>query len=154
MLPSPTTSTTTRPVIIVTPSQGASLDIAIRGHRLVADQPGRSSGDERGPQPLEIFVSGLAACVATDAASYLRRHGIGTAGLEVSCSYDVGDHPTRVTSIRVAIAAPPHLPEERRAALLAMARHCTAHNTLLLPPHVEIGWELDEAQWSGTIEPD
>jgi uncharacterized OsmC-like protein len=129
--------------IRVTPGPGRSLDIDIRGHQLVADQPHEHPDLERGPQPIEIFVSGLAACVATYAASYLDRHGLEMSGLSVSASFTTGGRPTRVTDVSIVLTVPPHLPPARYAPLLAVAQHCTAHNTLLVPPPVEI--RLDQA---------
>lgn len=43
-----------------------------------------------------------------------------------------------MTTFVVRLHVPPGVPEERRAPLLAMASHCTIHNTLLNPPHVDI----------------
>jgi putative redox protein len=51
------------------------------------------------------------------------------------------DRPARVASLRVVVVPPPGLPEQRRAALLAVASHCTVHNTLHQPPEIEIGLE-------------
>jgi len=125
--------------IRVRPIGGHGYEIAVRGHRVVVDQPVDAGGEDRGAQPLELFVAALAACVATYAGSYLRRHGIDGAGLSVSCDYDLAaDRPARVGSIRVLVRLPEGVPAERRAPLLAMARYCTAHNTLRTPPQVDI----------------
>jgi uncharacterized OsmC-like protein len=51
------------------------------------------------------------------------------------------DRPARVSSLRLVIAPPPELPEQRRAGLLAVASHCTVHNTLQQPPEVDIELE-------------
>jgi putative redox protein len=130
-----------QPAIVVTPSTGKSLDLEVRGHHLVADHPTENGELVRGPEPLDIFVTGLAACVTTFAASYLRRNGFGTAGLSVAAaSYTVGDRPTRLTSITIRLTIPAHVPDERRAPLLAMAKHCTAHNSFVRPPVIDIDW--------------
>lgn len=51
-----------------------------------------------------------------------------------------GDHygPTRVDEITVSIDLPHGVPEERRPALLAVASHCTVHNSLHDRPLVSI----------------
>ncbi|MET8897008.1 hypothetical protein [Streptomyces albogriseolus] len=36
------------------------------------------------------------------------------------------------------IDPPPELPEQRRAGLLAVASHCTVHNTLHQPPEIAV----------------
>ena len=51
------------------------------------------------------------------------------------------DRPARVASLRLVVVPPPELPEQRRAALLAVASHCTVHNTLHQSP--EIAMELE-----------
>jgi uncharacterized OsmC-like protein len=85
-----------------------------------------------------VFVASLVACVAFYAGRYLTRHGDSRHGLEVTAAYDLAaDRPARVGAIRIRISAP-HLPAERRAALLAVVSHCTVHNSLLRPPDVRI----------------
>ncbi len=52
--------------------------------------------------------------------------------------FDIGGQPTRVTRIRVVITPPHDLPIQRRDAFLAVASHCTVHNTLTNPAPVDI----------------
>lgn len=47
------------------------------------------------------------------------------------------DRPARVASVDVRLTVP-GLPAERADALLAVARHCTVHNTLAQQPEVTI----------------
>lgn len=123
----------------VVPLIGHAYQVEVRGHRLVVGQPPNAQGVDLGPQPLELFVGGLAACVVTFAGSYLTRNGIDTRGLRARCSYDiVADHPLRVGAVRITIDLPAGVPPERRAPLLAMTRHCTACNTFAHPPSVAI----------------
>ncbi len=48
------------------------------------------------------------------------------------------DRPAGVGSVSVGIKVPAGLPDARRQALLAVASHCTVHNTLRQPPAVKI----------------
>jgi putative redox protein len=48
------------------------------------------------------------------------------------------ERPARVGAIRLRILVPGGIPAERRAALLAVASHCTVHNTLRQEPGVSI----------------
>jgi len=135
----PAAASAARGAITVTPLAGHAYVVAARGHQLVVDQPLESHGTDMGLQPLELFVGGLAACVATYAGGYLSRHGIAPDGLRVTCEYELAsDRPARVGSVRIAIQLPDGVPPAQRAPLLAVARHCTAHNTLQHPPAVEI----------------
>jgi putative redox protein len=118
---------------------GESYEVTVRGHRLVVDQPAEAGGQDAGPTPTELFVAALASCVAFYAGRYLTRHGYSRDGLAVSAGYDMaGDRPARVSGIRLTVRVPAGLPPERRAALRAVASHCTVHNSLAVPPPVII----------------
>lgn len=117
---------------------GDRFAIEIRGHTITVDQPVDAGGADTAPTPTELFVAGLASCVAFYARRYLARHHISADGLLVSADFDIGGQPTRVTRIRVRITSPQDLPAERRDAFLAVASHCTVHNTLSNPAPVDI----------------
>jgi putative redox protein len=117
---------------------GDRFTIEVRDHVLTVDQPLADGGEDSAPTPTELFVAGLASCVAHYARRYLARHDLPTDGLEVSTTYEMGMRPSRVAGIALAITLPAGVPEERRAALLAVASHCTVHNTLDAPPVVRV----------------
>jgi len=112
--------------------------VDIRGHKLTVDQPVSAGGRDAGPTPTELFVAGLATCVAFYARRYLARHRIDDTGLAVEATFEAGDRPARVTRIEVVLTPPTALPADRLEAFLAVAAHCTVHNTLLDPPQVDI----------------
>ena len=114
------------------------FEIDVRGHRLHVDQPLADGGGDAAPTPTELFVVSLASCVAFYARRYLARHQLRTEGLRVEASYEMAEHPTRVGAITLSIAVPPSTPDARRAALLAVASHCTVHNSLEHPPEVSV----------------
>ena len=117
---------------------GDRFRIEIRGHIITVDQPVDAGGADTAPTPTELFVAGLASCVAFYARRYLARHQLNTDGLHVSADFDLGARPTRVSRIRVLLTPPHDLPAQRRDAFLAVASHCTVHNTLAEPPPVDI----------------
>ncbi len=117
---------------------GDRFAVEIRGHTVTVDQPVDAGGEDSAPTPTELFVAGLASCVGFYARRYCRRHDIPADGLEVSAGFAIGGRPARVTDITVRITPPTALPPERLAAFLAVASHCTVHNTLDEPPAVEI----------------
>jgi uncharacterized OsmC-like protein len=126
----------------VTHVTGDAYAVEVRGHRLLVDQPTEAGGEDTAPTPTELFAASLATCVAFYAGRYLTRHGLDHAGLRVRTEFTMAtDRPARVSAVRVTVVPPPGLPEQRRAALLAVASHCTVHNTLHQPP--EIGIELE-----------
>jgi putative redox protein len=118
---------------------GESYEVTVRGHRLVVDQPAEAGGQDAAPTPTELFVASLASCVAFYAGRYLTRHGYSRDGLAVSAAYNLAtDRPARVSGIRMTVRVPASLPPGRRAALRAVASHCTVHNSLAVPPPVTI----------------
>ena len=46
--------------------------------------------------------------------------------------------PARVSAVRLRITVPAGVPAQRTDALLAVASHCTVHNTLRQQPEVSI----------------
>jgi LmbE family N-acetylglucosaminyl deacetylase/uncharacterized OsmC-like protein len=119
---------------------GDRFDISIRDHVVTVDQPADLGGDDAGPTPTELFVAGLASCVAFYAGRYLRRHQLDATGLSVETSYRLGSKPARVTWVDLKIHISLELPPERREGLLAVARHCTVHNSITASPEITIGF--------------
>ena len=117
---------------------GDRFVVGVRGHEIVVDQPVDAGGDDTAPTPTELLVASLAACVAFYARRYLRRHGLPEDGLRVTTTYRLGGRPSRVEALSVLLHLPDGVPEERRAPLLAVASHCTVHNTLASPPDVDV----------------
>jgi uncharacterized OsmC-like protein len=109
-------------------------------HCLITDQSDAAGGDGLGPTPVQLFVASLVACAAHYAGSYLARHHLSADGLTVNGDYVMAaDRPPRVASMSVTITPPTDLPRNRIAGLLAVAAHCTVHNTLTRPPVVHFG---------------
>ncbi len=105
---------------------------------ITVDQPISDGGEDTAPTPTELFVASLASCVAFYARRYLSRHSLPTGGLAVTAEYQMGSRPARVSDIQVGIRVPDGVPMERRAALLAVASHCTVHNSLADAPQVTV----------------
>lgn len=117
---------------------GDRFAVTVRGHDFEVDQPVEVGGDDAAPTPTELFIASLATCVAFYARRYLRRHELPEDGLAADVTYTLGGRPARVTDIRIGLRLPEGVPPERRDALLAVASHCTVHNTLVNPPAIDI----------------
>ncbi len=116
--------------------------VTVRGHALLVDQQVRDGGRDSAATPTELLVGSLASCVAFYAGRYLLRHGLDRSGLAVTAGFTLAtDRPARVSDVRMRISVPGGVPAQRRDALLAVASHCTVHNTLRQEPAVTI--ELD-----------
>ena len=122
--------------VSVTHDGGDRFSIAIRGHVVHVDQPEPDGGSDTGPTPTELFVASLAACVAFYASRYLKRHDLLEEGLTVTAQAESGTKPSRVASMTITLTLPEGIPQDKREALLAVASHCTVHNTLTHPPEV------------------
>lgn len=126
------------PMMRVDHQGGDRFAIQVRGHVVTVDQPEDMGGDDTGPTPTELFVAGLVSCVAFYARRYLRRHHLDEEGLVVEASYRMGEKPARVAAVDIEVVPPASLPAERREAFMAVARHCTVHNSLEMPPEVTV----------------
>jgi uncharacterized OsmC-like protein len=126
------------PSMRVRHEEGDRFAVVIRDHVLHVDQPRDVGGTDAGPTPTELFVAGLAACVGHYARGWLSRHEYDERGLAVDVDWAFAkDRPVRVGSIDVRLHAP-GVPAERRPGLLAVATHCTVHNSLTVPPEVHV----------------
>jgi uncharacterized OsmC-like protein len=118
---------------------GESYAAATRGHALLTDQPAATGGSDAAMTPTELLIASLGSCVAFYAGRYLARHGLDRDGLHVIAAFTTAaDRPARVGKIKLTIRVPGGVPPGRKAALLAVASHCTVHNTLRQTPDVAI----------------
>ena len=117
---------------------GDSFAINIRGHVITVDQPVSHGGDDTAASPTELFVASLASCVAFYARRFLARHSLPTEGLAVEATFEMESRPARVSGVNVRLIVPEGVPSEHRERLLAVATHCTVHNTLTSTPDVSI----------------
>jgi uncharacterized OsmC-like protein len=128
----------TSQVIRVDHKEGDLFEIGIRDHLVHVDQPVDAGGSDTAPTPTELFVASLASCVAFYVRRYLSRHSLPSDGLSVAAEFTMAERPARVGQVDVSIDLAQGVPDERRDALLAVASHCTVHNTLEDPPEVRI----------------
>jgi len=125
--------------ISVTYEGGDRYRIGNRGHEAMVDQPVEDGGEDSAPTPTELFVAGLASCVAFYGGRYLARHRLSTDGFAVDCSFAFAtSRPARVASIEIAVTLPEAFPPERREAFLAVVEHCTVHNSIVTRPDIRI----------------
>ena len=117
---------------------GETYMAATRGHVVLTDQPA-PAGEDAAMTPVELLVASLSSCTAFYAGRYLARHRLNRDGLQVTAEFTLATgNPARVPQVRQKLHVPGGLPPEREAALLAVASHCTVHNTLRQAPDVAI----------------
>jgi putative redox protein len=124
--------------VVATWLDGDRFELGVRGHRVIVDQPLDDGGADTGPSPTELFVAALAGCVAFYARRYLLRRDLPTEGLAVRTSYEMAKTPARVGAVELIIEVPAGVPHDHVERLLAVASHCTVHNTLTHAPDVDV----------------
>jgi putative redox protein len=125
--------------VIVRHVDGDAYAITARGHGMLTDQAVADGGKDAAATPTELLVASLASCVAFYTGRYLVRHGLDRAGLTVTAeSAMAAGRPARVGAVRLRITVPGGVPPQRTNALLAVASHCTVHNTLRQQPDISI----------------
>ena len=114
------------------------FEITARQHKLVSDQPAENFGHDEGMTPPELFLASLGACAAFYASQYLRKHKLATEGTTVRVVAEKAKDPARLDNFVIEVSSPIDLEERHQAGLDAAVRHCLIHNTLLLPPKINI----------------
>lgn len=97
---------------------------------------GRGIGADVFPNPTDVWVAALGACVAYYAGKYLRAHYL-LPGVTVTTTFKMGIGPARVARIEI-LAEAPGLAEDHREGFREAIEGCTIHNSLKSPPQVTI----------------
>ena len=93
--------------------------INVRQHRLSADEGAAMGGEDSGPNPYELLLSGLGACTSITLRMYAERKGWELGDIDVRLDFyrdeDGGEHIDRI----LVCSAP--LSDEQRQRLLEIA---------------------------------
>lgn len=117
---------------------GTRFDITSAPHTIVTDQPAEDGGKDEGMSPTDVFVGALASCVGYFVGRYCERHHISRDGLRIDADWSMAEQPHRVGAIALRIHLSSTLPPEHRERLLKVAHGCTVHQSLLVPPQIQI----------------
>ncbi|MFU8889254.1 MAG: OsmC family protein [Trueperaceae bacterium] len=118
---------------ITTASLGnGAFESQIGRHRIVTDAPQGMGGEDRGPEPAQLFVVSLGACVAAIVQAYCAAHEIDDRDLRVEVDFEKTGEPARLQRILVRIAVPhADMSSDRlRTVLQRVAEHCPVHETI------------------------
>lgn len=114
---------------------GQEFLVTAKGHQIIVDQPKEKGGADKGMNPLELFLSALAACVGVYARNYLNNAGLDAEKLKVRVSGGLAeDSPRRFKDIKIEIEAGDL--GGRKEAFLNFIRNCPVHNTLQGRPEI------------------
>ena len=140
-LPEPRVETTTEEGVLVKETHRSRFqqEIAVRAHRLLADEPKDAGGLDSGPNPYEFLLAGLGACTAMTLRLYAERKALPLDEVTVRLTHSkihAADCETCETKegmldrIDRAITLSGNLDETQRARLLEIADKCPVHRTL------------------------
>jgi uncharacterized OsmC-like protein len=124
--------------LTVTHEGGSRFDVTNGHHTLVTDQPVEDGGGDAGMSPVELFVGSLGSCVAYFVGRYCARHQIPYDGFTVDVEWSYAEQPHRVGSVGIKLNLPSVLTLDQRDKLLKVAHGCTVHQSLAVPPKVDI----------------
>lgn len=99
--------------------------------RLTAAEPMLSIEPREGTtlSPFHMLAASLATCTYSVLHGYAEHAGLPMDGLAIEVAWELGGDPYRVTRMDMELDWP-GLPENRRAAAVRAASHCTIHHTL------------------------
>ncbi|MBW3652381.1 MAG: OsmC family protein [Actinobacteria bacterium] len=103
--------------------------VKVRQHRLSADEPIESGGEDAGPSPQELLAASLASCTAVTMEMYAARKGWDLRDVEVECEFTPAERgcPTKFT---LTLRLPSSLTDEQVQRLKVIATKCPVHRTL------------------------
>ena len=116
--------------------------VAVREHRLTADEPREHGGEDSGPSPQELLAASLASCTAITMEMYAERKGWDVGDVTVEVEYEPAQRgsPTRFA---MQVHLPKELPEDARDRLMQIAAKCPVHRALEGEVMFEETLELD-----------
>jgi putative redox protein len=103
--------------------------VAVRQHKLSADEPPESGGEDSAPSPQELLAASLASCTAITMEMYAQRKGWDIGGVEVEAEYAPAERgcPTKFS---LTLRLPEDLTDEQVERLRVSAAKCPVHRTL------------------------
>ena len=106
-----------------------SFDLQQDGHNIIVDADEKVGGENKGPTPKGLLISGLVGCTGMDVASILRKMKIKYNKLELSAETEyTEDHPIVFKEIvmKYFIEGDPNIDTAKikRAVELSMTKYC------------------------------
>jgi putative redox protein len=117
-----------------------AVDLQAGKHRLVADEPASHGGDNAGPGPFSLLLSGLAACTAITLRMYAQRKGWNLTAVDVEAQLFRRGSESHIDR---SISLHGDLDEAQTARLLEVSERTPV--TLTLKGGVEIRTRLDQS---------
>ncbi len=120
--------------------QNLQVQIQASNHTLLADEPIRDGGEDKGPSPYDLLLSALAACKVMTVHLYARRKGWPIDTVTVSLTHnkiyardcaDCDSPPNaKIDEIHSQISFTGDLDDEQIGRLAQISNRCPVHRTL------------------------
>ncbi len=117
---------------------GVRFESESRGHKILTDQPVENGGEDSGPTPPELLLASLGTCAGFYAAQYLRIHRLPADDLTIRVEARKDLQPARLGAFRIEVDCHAAEDSKHRDGLLRAVQKCLIHNTLVLPPTIDI----------------
>ncbi len=117
---------------------GTRFDVVAGSHTVVTDQPTEDGGSDAGMSPVDLFIGSLASCVGYFVGRYCVRHRIPCEGFTIDVGWSMAEQPHRVGAVNMRLNLPAEITPSQQERLLKVAHGCTVHQSLAVPPKVEI----------------
>lgn len=132
--------------LTVTYQGGTRFNITSSRHTVMTDQPIEDGGTDAGMSPVELFVGSLAGCVGYFVARFCARHRIPADGLTIDAEWSMAEQPHRVGAVALRLWLPADVTAAQQERLLKVAQGCTVHQSLAVPPAVEIALKTGQRE--------
>jgi putative redox protein len=134
-------------VVVVRETRNSKFQqtVSVGPHRLLADEPVTSGGEDSGPGPYDFLLAGLGACTSMTMRMYADRKSLPLERVTVTLKHskihaeDCAECETKggmLDQIDRTIAMEGALDAEQRAKLMEIADKCPVHRTLTSEIHI------------------
>jgi putative redox protein len=106
-------------------------------HVTTLDEKSDVGGADRGPSPMETFLTALASCAAITATMYARRKGWPLEGVEVDAVLEPAGTPGETPRVVQTLTLRGTLDAEQRERLREIAGRCPVHRLAAGPTRYE-----------------
>ena len=105
------------------------------GHDIISDAPAASGGDDNGPSPVELMLSGLAGCTGIDVTNIMKERLADVTKFEITVDDEREDTTSRAVknvTLTFDVEGEVDLKKLKRAISLSVEKYCTvAHLSLI-----------------------
>jgi putative redox protein len=134
-----------KPPLIALPAGGVKIQVSVRGHQVLTDQPGKGGGEDSAPMPLELLSVSLASCIALYVQRFCEARKLPTDELAVEVTPFWMENPGRLGRFEVVVHIPDTIPERYHRMIERVAHTCPVHHTLTHPPEISIWMQAEPA---------